>query len=133
MVDRSPRTLLEQRIRQQCMTFGEFVKHAEAFARDNHEPGTLSVRYLQRLISGGQPIGSLRPGTARLLERLFSEPIAALLARGERLCLPAKNDVRDATDLCDLLRMGQLPEAYIDALHSIGVVENRVSAIDAIS
>jgi transposase len=24
-----------------------------------------------------------------------------------------KNDVRDATDLCDLLRMGRLPEAYI--------------------
>ncbi len=60
------------------MTFEEFVQHAEAFARDNHEPGTLSLRHLQRLVSG-QPIGALRPATARLLERLFGEPITALL------------------------------------------------------
>jgi hypothetical protein len=61
------------------MTFEEFVQHAEAFARDNHEPGTLSLRHLQRLLSG-QPIGALRPATARLLERIFGEPITALLA-----------------------------------------------------
>jgi hypothetical protein len=79
LTDRPPRTLLEQRIRQQCMTFEEFVEHAETFARDNHEPGTLSLRHLQRLVSG-QPIGALRPATARLLEHLFGEPITALLA-----------------------------------------------------
>jgi tetratricopeptide (TPR) repeat protein len=78
VVDRPSRTLLELRIRQRCMTFEEFVQHAEAFARDNHEPGTLSLRHLQRLVSG-QPHGALRPSTARLLERLFGEPIAALL------------------------------------------------------
>lgn len=61
------------------MTFEEFVQHAEAFARDNDEPGTLSLRHLQRLASG-QPIGALRPATARLLEHLFGEPITALLA-----------------------------------------------------
>ena len=79
MTDRPPRTLLEQRIRERCMTFEEFVQHAEAFARDNHEPGTLSLRHLQRLVSG-QPVGTLRPATARLLEHLLDEPITALLA-----------------------------------------------------
>jgi tetratricopeptide (TPR) repeat protein len=61
------------------MTFEEFVQYAEAFARDNHEPGTLSLRHLQRLVSG-QPAGTLRPATVRLLERLLGEPIADLLA-----------------------------------------------------
>ncbi|MGQ0717524.1 MAG: hypothetical protein ACT4NP_09460 [Pseudonocardiales bacterium] len=79
MADRPPRTLLEQRIRQRCMTFEEFVQHAVVFACDHHEQGTLSVRHLQRLVSG-QPLGALRPATARLLEKIFGEPIAALLA-----------------------------------------------------
>jgi hypothetical protein len=77
--DRPPRTLLEARIRQLGMTFEEFVQRVESFARDNHEPGTLSLRHLQRLVSG--PLaGTLRPATARLLERLLGEPIADLLA-----------------------------------------------------
>jgi hypothetical protein len=79
LTDRQARTLLEQRIRERCLTFEEFVQHAETFARDHHEPGTLSLRHLQRLVSGQHP-GALRPATARLLERLFGEPIAALLA-----------------------------------------------------
>ncbi len=61
------------------MTFEEFVQHAVVFACDHHEQGTLSVRHLQRLVSG-QPLGALRPATARLLEKIFGEPIAALLA-----------------------------------------------------
>ncbi len=79
MAHRPARTLLEQRIREQCLTFEEFVQHAETFARDNHEPGTLSLRHLQRLVSG-QQLGALRPATTRLLEHIFGEPIAALLA-----------------------------------------------------
>lgn len=79
MTGRAPRTLLEHRIRQRHMTYEEFVQHAETFARDHHEPGTLSLRHLQRLTSG-QPFGTLRPATARLLENLFGEPIATLLA-----------------------------------------------------
>jgi hypothetical protein len=35
------------------MTFEEFVQHADAFARDNHEPGTLTLRQLQRLVAAG--------------------------------------------------------------------------------
>jgi hypothetical protein len=79
LTDRPPRTLLEARIRQRCMTFEEFVQHVEAFARDCREPGTLSLRHLQRLVTG-QPADTLRPATARLLERLLGEPIADLLA-----------------------------------------------------
>ncbi|MGH3533505.1 MAG: hypothetical protein ACRDQG_02175 [Pseudonocardiaceae bacterium] len=79
MVNQPARTLLEQRIREQHMTFEEFVQHAEAFARDHHESGTLSLRHLQRLVSGRSP-GALRPANARLLERLLGEPITALLA-----------------------------------------------------
>jgi tetratricopeptide (TPR) repeat protein len=72
------------------MTYEEFVHHAEGFARDHHESGTLSLRHLQRLASG-QLTGSLRPATARLLEHLFGEPIAALLAS-------PKNTVENETD-----------------------------------
>ncbi len=79
LADRPPRTVLEQRIRQQCMTYEEFVQHAETFARDNHEPGTRSLRHLQRLVSG-RTQSALRPATARLLEGLLGEPIATLLA-----------------------------------------------------
>ncbi|HEX4100043.1 MAG TPA: hypothetical protein VHY21_05780 [Pseudonocardiaceae bacterium] len=100
MIDRPPRTLLEYRIRQRCMTFEEFVQHTEAFARDNHEPGTLSLRHLQRLVSG-QPTGTLRPATVRLLEHLFGEPIIALLAPPKTT---AANDGEDpAAELCRLL------------------------------
>jgi tetratricopeptide (TPR) repeat protein len=69
------------------MTYEEFVHHAEAFARDHHEPGTLSLRHLQRLASGQQN-GALRPATARLLEHLLGEPITALLA-------PPKNTIKN--------------------------------------
>ena len=79
MADRQARTLLEQRIRERCLTFEEFVQHAETFAREHDEPGTLSLRHLQRLVTG-RPLGALRPATARLLEHIFGEPIAALLA-----------------------------------------------------
>ena len=67
MADRPARTLLEQRIRERCLIFKEFVPHAEDFARDHDEPGTLSLRHLQRLVSRREP-DTLRPATARLLE-----------------------------------------------------------------
>ncbi|MGH3846652.1 MAG: hypothetical protein ACRDS0_35320 [Pseudonocardiaceae bacterium] len=103
MIDRPPRTLLEHRIRQRCMTFEEFVQHAEAFARDNHEPGTLSLRHLQRLVSG-QPPGALRPATARLLEHLFSEPIAALLAPPKTTIEDGENPTSELLRLLDTAR-----------------------------
>ncbi|MGW0893311.1 hypothetical protein [Saccharopolyspora sp. NPDC002578] len=69
------RTLLEQKIRERRMTLEEFCTYAENFAREHGEPGTLSLRHLQRLVAGkgpkGQPLGPIRPATARLLERIF--------------------------------------------------------------
>ncbi|MCP2234916.1 NUDIX hydrolase [Prauserella halophila] len=60
------------------------MEYAETFAREHGEPGTLSVRHLQRLVSGsrpdGRPLGSVRPATARLLERIFGLSVAELLA-----------------------------------------------------
>jgi hypothetical protein len=96
LTGRPPRTLLEQRIRQRCMTYEEFVQHAETFARDHHEPGTLSLRHLRRLVSG-RPVGALRPATARLLEQLLGEPIATLLA-------PPRTAPDDGQDPGDELR-----------------------------
>jgi len=80
---KQPRTLLEELIRQRQQTFEEFAEDAEQFARHNGEPGTLSVRHLQRLAAGrrpdGRPLGRPRPATARLLERIFGTTIADLL------------------------------------------------------
>ncbi|MGH3697518.1 MAG: hypothetical protein ACRDRX_26655 [Pseudonocardiaceae bacterium] len=120
MTGREPRTLLEQRIRQQHMTYEEFVQHAEAFARDHHEAGTLSLRHLQRLVSG-QPLGALRPATARLLERLLGEPIATLIA-------PPRTDLDENRDPGSELR--QLLEAArrVD-LSTITVLHQQLDAI----
>ena len=78
------RTLLEQKIRERRETFEEFAAYAETFARDHGEPGTLSVRHLQRLAAGrrpdGQPVGRPQPATARLLEHIFGVGVDDLLA-----------------------------------------------------
>jgi len=78
------RTVLEQMIRERQQTFEEFVEFAERSAREHGEPGTLSLRHLQRLAAGrrpdGEPIGPPRPATARLLERIFGTPISVLLS-----------------------------------------------------
>ncbi|MPY81079.1 MAG: hypothetical protein GEV04_22140 [Actinophytocola sp.] len=78
------RTVLERRIRERRLTFEEFVEFAETFARQHNEPGTLSVRHLQRLAAGrgehGRPIGRPRAATARLLERIFGVSIDELLS-----------------------------------------------------
>jgi hypothetical protein len=54
------------------------------YAREHGEPGTLGVRHLQRLVAGrgakGQPLGPVRPATARLLESIFGMTVDELLA-----------------------------------------------------
>jgi hypothetical protein len=72
-----PRNLLEAKIRERNMTLDEFAAYAETFAREHGEPGTLSARHLQRLLSAAAP--SPRPATRRLLERIFELPVAELL------------------------------------------------------
>ncbi|MDV6012217.1 hypothetical protein [Haloechinothrix sp. LS1_15] len=92
---RSPRTLLEHKIRERRQSLEEFADYAEQFARQHGEPGTLSVRHLKRLVAGhgahGQPLGRPRPATARLLERIFDTTIDELLA-------PPHTAVRDQRD-----------------------------------
>jgi hypothetical protein len=82
--DELPRTVLELKLRERSQTLAEFVEDAERFARTFGETGTLSVRHLQRLISGrkpdGSPVGRPRPATARLLERMLGLPIDDLLS-----------------------------------------------------
>lgn len=114
MADRPPRTLLEHHIRQLCMTHEEFVQHAQDFAQDNREPGTLSLRHLQRLLSG-QPLGALRPATARLLERLLGEPITTLLAPPKTV---ADNGENPASELRQLLNIARrVDRSVITLLH----------------
>lgn len=80
---RAARTLLEQKIRERRETFEEFAEYVERFAREHNEPGTLSVRHLQRLAAGrnpdGTPLGPLRPATSRLLERILGMSVDDLL------------------------------------------------------
>ncbi|MGH3864696.1 MAG: hypothetical protein ACRDQ4_00930 [Pseudonocardiaceae bacterium] len=114
MAERPPRTLLEQRIRQLCMTYEEFVHHAETFARDHREPGTLSLRHLQRLVSG-QPLGPLRPATARLLERLLGEPIATLLAPPRTVTDTSEDPANELRQLLDAAR--RVDRSIITLLH----------------
>lgn len=116
MTDRPPRTLLEQRIRERCMTHEEFVHHAAVFAHDNKEPGTLSLRHLQRLASG-HATGALRPVTARLLERIFGEPIATLLAL-PKTATDSDDDGKPASELRQLLDIARrVDHSVITLLH----------------
>lgn len=114
MVNQPARTLLEQRIRERCMTFEEFVQHAERFAHDHHESGTLSLRHLQRLVSGRSP-AALRPANARLLERLFGEPIAVLLAPPKTTAIDLENPAAELRQLLDTAR--RVDRATITLLH----------------
>ncbi|RKT55543.1 hypothetical protein C8E97_4213 [Saccharothrix australiensis] len=87
---RTPRTVLEEKIRERRMTLEEFAEYAETFARERGEPGTLGLRHLQRLAAGrkssGEPLGPVRAVTARLLESIFQVSIDELLA------VPAPDD-----------------------------------------
>ncbi|GAB1509792.1 hypothetical protein [Actinophytocola sp. KF-1] len=78
------RTLLEQMIKERRQTFEEFAEFAEVFAREHGESGTISLRHLQRLVAGrgtgGEPLGAVRPATARLLERIFGVSVEELLS-----------------------------------------------------
>jgi hypothetical protein len=96
------------------MTFEEFVQHAEAFARVNHQPGTLSLRHLQRLVSG-RPVGALRPATARLLEQLLGEPIATLLAPPQTVTDDGDNPAGELRQLLDAAR--RIDRSTIALLH----------------
>ncbi len=82
--------MLELKIRERGMTLDEFVQHAEEFAREHGERGTISTRHLQRLISPREQPVSLRPATRRLLEAIFATSLVELLG------LPPRPHLTDA-------------------------------------
>ncbi|WP_338598457.1 hypothetical protein [Saccharopolyspora sp. SCSIO 74807] len=81
------------------MTLEEFAAYAEGFAREHGEPGTLSLRHLQRLVAGkgpkGQPLGPIRPATARLLERIFETDSSDLLSSPMQAVAPPDDDAAE--------------------------------------
>lgn len=116
--DMPARTVLEELIRARRQTLEEFAEFAETFAREHDEPGTLSVRHLQRLTSGrgphGQPVGRPRPATARLLERIFGTSMEELLSAPDS----ARGSNMADAELRQLLRSAaRVDESVVALLH----------------
>jgi tetratricopeptide (TPR) repeat protein len=121
---RPARTLLEQLIRsERGETYEQFVAYAEAFARRNRLPGTLSLRHILRLASGrkadGTRLGPPRPATAQLLEAIFGVPIGDLLA-------PPRTDIVDSATL--ELRQRLNTSRHVD-LAVIGLLREQLDAL----
>ena len=116
MHDRPPSTLLELKIRELGMTLGEFVEHAEAFARDHGERGTISMRHLQRLISPRDRPTSLRPATRRLLEAIFATPAMELLGPPPRADVGEANSQVGAEDASSVVADWQREAAEVARL-----------------
>lgn len=130
---RPPRTVLEQKIRERRETFEEFAEYAEKFARDHHEPATLSVRHLERLLAGrrgdGRPLGPVRPATARLLERIFDLPITELL-RAPELALTddSEAELRQRLSASSRVDTGTL-DLLADQLNTLRRLDRQLGAI----
>lgn len=128
------RTVLEQKIRERQQTLQEFTEWAETFARERNEPGTLSVRHLQRLVAGetpsGQPVGRPRPATARLLEAIFGVSIDVLLAppgaNTERVRQPVLGiGVAPTSAPRETTPAIQTPDARVDMAQSFAWLDDR--------
>lgn len=119
---RTFRTVLEQKIWERRQTIEEFAEYAERFAREHNQPGTLSVRHVQRLAAGhrmkGQPLGPVRPATARLLENIFGLRIEELLAPVS----PSTSDGVRTGDLRQSLRGSERMEANVASASSVYLV-----------
>lgn len=129
---RPPRTVLEQKIRERRQTLEEFTEYADRFAREHDEPGTLSVRHLQRLIAGrgpnGQPLGPVRAVTARLLERIFGLSIDELLSTPQ--CDDEAAELRQMLDVSRRID-GTLLQLLRGQLDSIRRVDRQLGAVVA--
>jgi hypothetical protein len=130
------RTVLEQKIRERRMTFEEFVAYAETYAREHREPGTLSVRHLQRLAAGrrsdGRPLGPVRPETARLLEHILGLDIDRLLAPPSTTVI-ADDPAADLRRKLDVARRidGSLVTEFQSQLASIRRLDRQLGAVIA--
>lgn len=114
------RTLLGQRIAEMRMTLEEFAEYAERFGREHNEPGTLSLRHLQRLVTGrrgdGRQLGAVRPATTRLLERICDgDSIAELLAPPPPANQPADSAGGGSSALLAVVVDGQPVFVPVDA------------------
>ncbi|WP_246110639.1 hypothetical protein [Saccharopolyspora dendranthemae] len=124
--------MLEQKIRERRQTLEEFTEYAERFAREHDEPGTLSLRHLQRLITGrgpnGQPLGPVRAVTARLLERIFGLSIDELLSPP-----PCDDETSELRQMLDVSRRidGTLLGLLRGQLDSIRRVDRQLGAVVA--
>jgi hypothetical protein len=127
------RTVLEQKIWERRLTLQEFAEYVDRFARERGEPGTLSVRHLQRLVAGsgssGRPPGNLRPATARLLEAIFDVDIDVLLATPARSADVAADEgavlVGAMSGRAAPTPGVQTPEARIDLAQSFAWLDER--------
>jgi tetratricopeptide (TPR) repeat protein len=130
------RTVLEQKIRERRMTFEEFVAYAETYAREHREPGTLSVRHLQRLAAGrrsdGRPLGPVRPETARLLEHILGLDIDQLLAPPSA-AVSADDPAADLRRKLDVARRidGSIVAEFQSQLASIRRLDRQLGAVIA--
>ncbi|WP_235875202.1 hypothetical protein [Saccharopolyspora aridisoli] len=124
--------MLEQKIRERRQTLEEFTEYAGRFAREHDEPGTLSLRHLQRLIAGrgpsGQPLGPVRAVTARLLERIFGLSIDELLSTPQ--CDDEGAELRQMLDVSRRID-GTLLELLRGQLDSIRRVDRQLGAVVA--
>ncbi|WP_243789385.1 hypothetical protein [Saccharopolyspora gloriosae] len=115
------------------MTLEEFCAYAENFAREHGEPGTLSFRHLQRLVAGkgpkGQPLGPIRPATARLLERIFETDSRELLAPPMQAIAPPDDaELRDRIKKSRRVDAGML-KGLCDQLSTIRRIDRQYGAI----
>lgn len=76
---RSPRTLLEQLIREREQTYEEQVKAFVELARRLDEPATMTVRHLQRLASGERSGERATPSTRRVMREFYGRGLDELL------------------------------------------------------
>jgi tetratricopeptide (TPR) repeat protein len=134
---RPARTVLEQKIRERRLTLEEFAAFVETFAREHNEPGTVSVRHLQRLVSGrgpkGQPLGHLSVHTTRLLEQIFGIPIGDLIAPPATTSTKEEDTAREFRQfLYTSSRVdGPMVELFRNQLMDIRIVDRQLGTIIA--
>lgn len=134
---RKPRTVLEYEIREvRKQTLQEFADDAERFARQHGEPGTLSLRHLERLVAGkgpnGKPLGNVRPATARLLERILGKPVSELLSPPKSRVTPDDGELELRARLRSSERVdNQVINLLYEQLGSIRRLDRQLGAVVA--
>jgi hypothetical protein len=126
------RTVLEVKIRERNMTLEEFADYIDTVARDHPDTGTLSLRHLQRLITGRVDADRLRPATRRLLEYIFRIPIGELLQRpsSELLDHPMQENAAELDRLISTAHRidGEAIRLFSEQIDNIRKIDRRFGA-----